>query len=108
MRTLSERSGMSERQIQRALKSLETKGYFVRLKKQLKTAISSNVYDLSPLVKILDEVAEHFGNQHPRQIRSAPANPVGADTGAVPKTSASQPVMKRSKSQTKAAEPVTS
>jgi len=73
MRTLSDRSGVSERQIQRSLKSLESKGYFKKLRKQVKTVISSNVYDLGPLVKILDEVAGHYGNAHPRRL-----NPSGA------------------------------
>lgn len=71
MRTLSERSGVSERQVQRALKSLEGKGYFKKERKRIKTVISSNVYDLTPTVKILDEIAEHYGNAHPRRIKTA-------------------------------------
>lgn len=73
MRTLSERSGVSERQVQRALKSLEGKGYFKKERKRIKTVISSNVYDLMPTVKILNEIAEHYGNIHPRQIKTAAA-----------------------------------
>ncbi len=70
MRTLAERSGISERQIQRAIKALEEKGYLKKTKKKIKTVISSNVYDLTPTVKILEEVAGHFANAHPRVIKS--------------------------------------
>lgn len=69
MRTLAERSGISERQVQRAIKALEEKRYLTKAKKKVKTVISSNVYDLTPTVKILEEVAEHFGNTHPRKIK---------------------------------------
>lgn len=70
MKTLAERSGISERQVQRAIKALEEKGYLKKMKKKLKTVIASNVYDLTPTVKILEEVAEHFVNEHPRNIKN--------------------------------------
>lgn len=70
MKTLAERSGISERQVQRALKALEEKGYLTKTKKKIKTVISSNVYDLMPTVKILEEVAGHYGNAHPRKIQN--------------------------------------
>jgi len=70
MRTLAERSGISERQVQRAIKALEEKKYLTKTKRKLKTVIASNVYDLTPTVKILEEVAEHFINAHPRKIKN--------------------------------------
>jgi predicted transcriptional regulator len=70
MSTLAERAGISERQVQRAIKSLEQKGYVTKAKKKIKGVIASNVYDLSPLVKILQTVAEHFINKHPRNIHA--------------------------------------
>lgn len=72
MQTLAQRAGISERQVQRSIKSLEEKGYLKKVKKSLHGIVASNVYDLSPLVQILKLVAEHFVNQHPRNIR-APA-----------------------------------
>jgi DNA replication protein DnaD len=68
MSTLAQRAGISERQVQRAIKALEQKGYLTKAKKKIKGVIASNVYDLSPLVKILQTVAEHFINKHPRNI----------------------------------------
>lgn len=70
MRSLAEYSGISERQVQRAIKALDEKKYLVKTKKKVKTVISSNVYDLRPTVKILEEVAEHFDNVHPRKIKT--------------------------------------
>ena len=68
MRTLSERSGISERQVQRAVKALGEKGYLVKVKKKLKRVIASNAYDLKPTVEILTEIANHYTNQTPREI----------------------------------------
>ena len=66
--TLSERSGISERQVQRAVKALGEKGYLVKVKKKLKTVIASNAYDLNPTVDILTEIANHYTNHTPREI----------------------------------------
>jgi predicted transcriptional regulator len=71
MNTLAERAGISERQVQRSIKSLEQKGYLKKAKKKIKGVIASNVYDLSPLVQILRTVAEHFVNKHPRKISTS-------------------------------------
>jgi len=68
MNTLAERAWISERQVQRSIKSLEQKGYLKKAKKKIKGVIASNVYDLSPLVSILQTVAAHFINKHPRKI----------------------------------------
>jgi predicted transcriptional regulator len=69
MSTLAERTGISERQVQRAIKSLEQKGYLTKTKKKIKGVIASNVYDLSPLVQMLKDIAGHFINKHPRNIK---------------------------------------
>jgi predicted transcriptional regulator len=68
MNTLADRAGISERQVQRSIKSLEQKGYLKKAKKKIKGVIASNVYDLLPLVQILQTVAGHFINKHPRKI----------------------------------------
>ncbi len=73
MRTLSDRTGVSERQVQRAIKSLEEKGYIKKERKKIKGIIASNSYDLTPLVEILKIVDEHFINKHPRTIKSPDA-----------------------------------
>lgn len=67
--TLADRAGVSERQVQRSIKTLEQKGYVRRTKKSLKGIIASNVYDLMPLVKILNDIAETLVNRHPRKIK---------------------------------------
>lgn len=81
MNTIADRTGISERQVQRAIKSLEQKGYLTKTRKKIKSVIASNVYDLSPLVKVLDEIAKHYINKHPRQIKAsstdAPADQKG-------------------------------
>lgn len=69
MNTLAQRIGISERQVQRAIKSLEQKGYISKEKKRVKGIIASNVYDLTPLVQILKDAAEAFVNKYPRQIK---------------------------------------
>lgn len=71
MRTLSERIGISERQVQRSIKSLEQKGYVKTEKKKIKGVIAANVYDMTPLVAILKIVAEHYVTKHPRKLKKA-------------------------------------
>lgn len=71
MRTLSERIGISERQVQRSIKSLEQKGYVKAEKKKIKGVIAANVYDMTPLVEILKTVAEHYVTKHPRKLKKA-------------------------------------
>lgn len=70
MSTLALRSGISERQVQRAINSLEAKGYLKRTKTKLKGIIASNTYDLAPLVSMLNIVAESFPSMHPRVIKA--------------------------------------
>ncbi len=71
MKNISERSGISERQVQRALKSLEEKEYISRKKRRINKAISSNAYDLSPTIEILNLVANQFKNKYPRKIKDS-------------------------------------
>ncbi len=73
MRTIADRAGISERQVQRAISSLEKKGYMTKGKKKIKGVISTNIYNLEPLVKMLEIVAEHFVNKHPRNIKPSPS-----------------------------------
>ena len=70
MRTLADRSGISERQVQRAINSLEEKGYLKRTKAKIKNVIASNIYDLKPMLEILQTVAEHYVNKYPRNIKA--------------------------------------
>lgn len=71
LQKISERSGISVRQVQRALKSLEEKEYISKKKRRINKAISSNAYDLSPTVETLNLVANQFKNKHPRKIKKA-------------------------------------
>jgi predicted transcriptional regulator len=73
--TLADQTGISQRQVQRSINTLEQKGYLKRTKKKIKGVIASNVYDLSPLVDILQTVADHFVNKHPRNIKSSKSEP---------------------------------
>lgn len=68
MATLALRCGVSERQIQRAITNLEKHNFLQRVKRRKSGVISTNAYDLSPLIKILNEVAEAFPNAFPRRL----------------------------------------
>jgi predicted transcriptional regulator len=69
VRTIADRSALSERQVLRALRSLEERGFLTRKKQKADRLISRNVYDLKPLVGRLKEVAEVFPNLYPRKIK---------------------------------------
>jgi len=68
MAKLALRCGVSERQIQRAITKLEKHEFLRRVKRRSSGIISSNAYDLSPLIKILEEIAEAFPNAFPRHL----------------------------------------
>jgi len=68
MKTLALRCGVSERQMARAIKSLEEKGLLTREKKKTRGIISTNLYNLEPLVSILQEVAAVYETPHKRII----------------------------------------
>lgn len=71
MGTLATRCGVSSRQIQRAINRLETLGLVKRVNRRTKGIISSNAYDLEPLVNVLGEVARAFPNEFPRNVDRA-------------------------------------
>jgi len=71
MGTLAVRCGVSDRQIQRAVNQLEKVGLIQRVNRRIKGIISSNAYDLSPLVSILEEIAKAFPNEFPRNVDKA-------------------------------------
>jgi len=68
MKTLALRCGVSERQMARAIKSLESKGLIERKKKKTRGIITTNTYNLEPLVLVLKEVAAVYENPHKRII----------------------------------------
>lgn len=69
IRTLATRCGVSERQIQRAIRNLENRALIEREKRRSKRGIiASNSYNLEPLGKFLEEVAAAFPNEYPRKV----------------------------------------
>lgn len=68
VKSIADRSNISERQALRALGSLEKKG-FIKREKQTRTRgiISRNSYSLVPLTQKLAVVAEAFPNIYPRK-----------------------------------------
>lgn len=69
MSTLATRSGISDRQVQRAINNLEKAGLIQRVKRRKSGIIASNAYDLSPLVRFLNEISKAFPNEYPRKVR---------------------------------------
>lgn len=64
--TLARRTGLSSRQVQRALASLEAKGYIERVARySTSSGRTSNVFDLDGLSKIVREVA----SLHPQDFK---------------------------------------
>jgi len=69
LKTLAVRSGISDRQAQRAVTRLESLGFLKRTKRKgAGGLIASNAYDLSPLVQFLAVVAKAFPNEYPRKV----------------------------------------
>jgi len=69
VRTLATRCGVSDRQIQRAIGSLEKRGLLAREKRRSKRGIiASNSYNLAPLGEFLEEVATMFPTEYPRKV----------------------------------------
>lgn len=71
MRTLAVRCGTSERQVLRSISHLEELHLLRRVKRRSDGLIASNAYDLSPLVTILEEIAQAYPNEFPRNVRPA-------------------------------------
>lgn len=78
MRTLATRCGVSERQIQRSINNLVKIGLIVREKRKSKGLISSNAYNLEPLVVVLEEVARSYPNEFPRRVHRDVAERINA------------------------------
>lgn len=69
MKTLAVRCGTSERQILRAVKRLEEIPLLQRVKRKKKGIIASNAYDLSPLVEVLQVIADTYPPERRRKLR---------------------------------------
>lgn len=69
MKTLALRCGTSERQVLRALKRLETIPLLKRITRKRKGIIATNAYNLSPLVEVLQVVAESYPPERRRTVR---------------------------------------
>ncbi len=81
MGTLAVRCGVSDRQIQRAVNELEKVGLIRRVNRRIKGIISSNAYDLGPLVSILEEIAKAFPNEFPRNVDRATVKAISSRLG---------------------------
>lgn len=73
MKTLALRCGTSERQVLRAIKRLEEVPLLKRITRKRKGIIATNAYDLSPLVEVLQVVAESYPPERRRAGRVAEA-----------------------------------
>jgi len=73
MKTLATRCGTSERQILRAISKLEDLDMLKRVKRRTRGIISSNAYDLLPLVEVLKTAAEVYPPDHPRKVQGKKA-----------------------------------
>lgn len=65
--TLAVRSGVSERQVQRAIARLIELKLLARASRRNQGLIASNAYDLTPLVEVLQQVAKAYPNAFPRR-----------------------------------------
>lgn len=68
MATLAVRSGVSERQVQRAVARLVKDEIIGRVKRRSKGIVSTNAYDMKPLVAVLSDVARTYPNAYPRSL----------------------------------------
>lgn len=87
--TLAARSGVSNRQVQRALNRLEELKLVGRVKRRSRGIITSNAYDLAPLVSFLDELAKVFPNAYPRP--TSPKAPPAEDKAETESAKPSRP-----------------
>lgn len=84
---LSRRIGLSERQVQRVIAALETKGYVKRIERRLpRRGKTSNEYDLSGFVAKLTELAPEFkkAREDAKNRREELATPLGLRRKATP------------------------
>jgi predicted transcriptional regulator len=94
--TLAVRCGVSDRQIQRGLGSLERRELVKREKRRSKRGIiASNSYNLKPAVEFLELIAEAFPNEYPRQLEkvsfAAAKEPTEATSSEMPETGKPEP-----------------
>jgi len=68
LKTIAARSGVSERQMQRAINSLESKELIKRERKKTRGIISTNSYNLEPLVDTLNVIASVYDNPFKRTL----------------------------------------
>jgi hypothetical protein len=68
------RSGASERQVQRTIKHLEGLNLIERVKRG-SGLMTSNAYNMMPLVKVLTHIAMQFPNAQPRRIVPSRSTP---------------------------------
>ncbi len=78
LKTLATRSGISDRQAQRAVSRLEEMNLIKRVKRKKSGMIASNAYDMSPLVNFLGEVAKAFPNEFERKINKSDMKKIGS------------------------------
>jgi len=91
MGTLAARCGVSDRQIQRAINQLVKIGLIGRVNRRTRGIISSNAYDLAPLVSFLAEVAKAFPNDFPRNVDRAIVRQISSKLGTREEEPASPP-----------------
>lgn len=63
--TVGQRLNLSDKQVQRIVRDLEERGYVQRVKRVTRHGRTSNGYDLSGLVRKLQELAPEFAAVHP-------------------------------------------
>jgi predicted transcriptional regulator len=68
MSTLARRTGVSARQVQRAINRLESLGLLKRSKRKASGIVASNAYDLTPLSAVLKDIAKAYPNEFPRNV----------------------------------------
>jgi DNA-binding transcriptional regulator YhcF (GntR family) len=78
MATLAARCGVSSRQIQRAINRLEKEKLVRRVNRRTQGVVSSNAYDMEPLVMLLNIVADAFPNEFPRSVDRKTAEQIEA------------------------------
>jgi len=66
--SLASRCGVSTRQVQRSINNLNGIGLIERTNRKRGKMITSNSYNLKPLVKFLKEISDNFPNEYPRKV----------------------------------------
>lgn len=66
--SLASRCGVSTRQVQRSINNLNGIGLIERTNRKRGKMITSNSYNLKPLVEFLKEISDNFPNEYPRKV----------------------------------------